>query len=305
MTLMLISALMLIGASAALLVRAAGMSRARGVQTRRQIDDYGYVNRSPVDESADARWRLLDRLATGLGERFAHRLGHLQETEIRRRLAAAGAYKLTPRKFFGYRILATTGAPLFWVWLASAMGKSPVAVVLGALVGAALGWFVPMVVLKSRAERRAKEIDEDLPELIDLLVVTIEAGLGFVSSLQEAAGRLKGPLGDELRLTLQEQEMGLATDEALRNMLARTETPAMRSFVRSILQGETLGVSIGQIMRNLADEMRTRRRQRAEERAQKAPLKILFPLIFLIFPAMFVILLGPSVFTFSQSFGGH
>lgn len=97
--------------------------------------------------------------------------------------------------------------------------------------------------------------------------------------------------------------MGLAITEALQNMLARAETPAMRSFVRSIIQGETLGVSIGEIMRNLAVEMRKRRRAGAEERAQKAPIKILFPLIFLIFPSMFVILLGPAVFQFMQAFG--
>ena len=97
--------------------------------------------------------------------------------------------------------------------------------------------------------------------------------------------------------------MGLAITEALQNMLARAETPAMRSFVRSIVQGENLGVSIGEIMRNLATEMRKRRRAAAEERAQKAPIKILFPLIFLIFPSMFVILLGPAVFQFIQAFG--
>ena len=98
--------------------------------------------------------------------------------------------------------------------------------------------------------------------------------------------------------------MGLSTDEALRNLLARCETPAMRSFVRSIIQGETLGVSIGQIMRNLAVDMRKRRRAQAEERAQRAPIKILFPLIFLIFPAMFVILLAPAVFGLIKAFGG-
>src|SRR5207248_1996634 len=140
--------------------------------------------------------------------------------------------------------------------------------------GAAMGWVAPMASVRRRAERRLKLIDHELPELVDLLVVTIEAGLGFLGSMQEAASRMHGPLGDELRLTLQEQQMGLAIDEALRNMLERADTPAMRSFVRGILQGETLGVSIGQIMRNLADEMRTRRRQQAEERAQRAPIKM-------------------------------
>jgi len=97
--------------------------------------------------------------------------------------------------------------------------------------------------------------------------------------------------------------MGLTTEEALRNMLARADTPAVRSFVRAVTQGETLGVSIGDILRSLATEMRKRRRAAAEERAQKAPVKILFPLVFLIFPAMFVILLGPAVFDFIDAFG--
>ena len=98
--------------------------------------------------------------------------------------------------------------------------------------------------------------------------------------------------------------MGLSSDESLRNLLARCETPSMRSFVRAILQGESLGVSIGQIMRDLATEMRKRRRQRAEERAQRAPIKILFPLILLIFPAMFIVLLAPAVFAVMEAFSG-
>ena len=97
--------------------------------------------------------------------------------------------------------------------------------------------------------------------------------------------------------------MGLTTNEALKGMLARTDTPGMRTFVRSVLQGETLGTSTGQIMRNLAIEMRKRRRAAAEERAQKAPIKILFPLVFLIFPAMFIVLLGPTFYSIGKIFG--
>ena len=119
----------------------------------------------------------------------------------------------------------------------------------------------------------------------------------------EIGARLEGPLGDELRLTLQEQSMGLSTAEALQNMLLRADTPAMRSFVRSVVQGETLGVSIGEIMRNLATEMRKRRRAAAEERAQKAPIKMLFPLILLIFPAMLVVLVLPALITIFRVLG--
>ena len=131
----------------------------------------------------------------------------------------------------------------------------------------------------------------------------VEAGLGFSGSMRIAGGGCDGPLGDELRLTLQEQSMGLSTKEALTNMLERCETPSMRSFVRSILQGETLGVSIGAILRNLAIEMRKRRRQLAEERAQKAPIKMLFPLVFLIFPPIFIVLLYPAISSLTQSLG--
>jgi tight adherence protein C len=105
-------------------------------------------------------------------------------------------------------------------------------------------------------------------------------------------------------LTLQEQNMGLSMQEALLKMLDRVDTPSMRSFVRSVVQGETLGVSIGQIMRDLANEMRRRRRAIAQEKAQKAPIKLLFPLVFLIFPAMFVVLLGPAVILFLRAFSG-
>jgi tight adherence protein C len=117
-----------------------------------------------------------------------------------------------------------------------------------------------------------------------------------------AAERLEGPLGTELRLTLQEQRMGLGVNDALEGMLRRCETPSLRTFVRSVIQGENLGVSTGQIMRNLAVEMRKRRRATAEERAQKAPVKMLFPLIFLIFPAMFVVLLGPAIYSIGKVF---
>jgi tight adherence protein C len=177
-------------------------------------------------------------------------------------------------------------------------------VVGGVIFGILAGWTVPMTLVSRRARKRFEMIERDLPELIDLLVVTVEAGLGFNGSLQITSQKMRGALGDELRLTLQEQRLGLSTTQALNNLLARCDTPSMRSFVRSVLQGETLGVSIGQIMRSLALEMRKRRRANAEERAQKAPIKLLFPLVFLIFPSMFIVLLFPAVYSFLASFGG-
>jgi tight adherence protein C len=144
-----------------------------------------------------------------------------------------------------------------------------------------------------------------VPELVDLLVTTIEAGIGFGSALQLSARRVRDPLGSELRLTLGEQAMGLTMSEALQNMLERTNrSTSMRAFVQSIVQGETMGVSMGRTLRDLAVDMRKRRKQAAEERAQKAPIKLLFPLTFLILPAMLLVILTPAVRAISHGLGG-
>ena len=149
------------------------------------------------------------------------------------------------------------------------------------------------LIVNSRIRKRKDQIEKGLPDLIDLIVVTLEAGLSFPQSLRLASTKVKEPLAGEVRLTLQEQNMGLTLVEALENFLARIDTVGVRMFARSIAQGETLGVSTGQIMRNLAIELRKRRRAYAEERAQKAPVKVLFPMLFLIMPALFVVLLVP------------
>jgi tight adherence protein C len=174
---------------------------------------------------------------------------------------------------------------------------------LGMVVGGLLGWRLPTVIVQRRAKARYDEIDSELPELIDLLVVSIEAGVGLAGALQMMATRMQGPLGAELRLMQREQSMGLSSDQALSKLLDRCDTVSVRSFVRSLQQGERLGVSIGAILRNLAIEMRTRRRQLAEERAQKAPVKILFPLVFLILPAFVITILAPPVIQVFDSFG--
>jgi tight adherence protein C len=230
-----------------------------------------------------------------LGGYFANRFRGLSEAEMRRELMAAGIYKLSSTALVGYRVLCAVSFPVFFLWMASTVGLRFGLVVMGTPLMLAIGWLAPVTLVRRRARMRLARVDHELPELVDLLVVTVESGLGFAGSLQIASERFSGPLGDELRLALQEQAMGLPTDQAMANMLSRADTDGMRSFVRSIRQGESLGVSIGQIMRNLADEMRGRRRALAEERAQKAPIKILFPLVALIFPSIFVVLLGPAV----------
>lgn len=296
--------LLLFAGSISLILTAVGGGRTRMAEHLAQIDSYGYVR--PV-APATPKGRLhvvVDDLATFVGTAVSVHFSRLDETATRNMLMAAGIYGTTARRFTGYRVLAAGAAGLIWIWLSATGSYSGPVTFVGVPIALLLGWTVPLTLVRRRGERRLAKIDYALPELIDLLVVTVEAGLSFNASLAVAAERLEGPLGEELRLAIQEQAMGLATNESLQHMLERADTPAMRSFVRSMLQGETLGVSIGKIMRDLAGEMRKRRRANAEERAQKAPIKILFPLIFMIFPAMFVILLGPAIYSFMNAIGG-
>jgi tight adherence protein C len=303
----LVVGLVLLGVSCMLVVRALLIPRGRTLETIGTIETYGYsataaAGRQAADRTAKKRLTALDELASRLGNVIARHIGSKQEAEVRRQLIAAGYYSTPPRRFMGYRVFSAVGLALFWLW--AMRGRSTGMMILTFPAGVGAGWILPLTLLRIRARSRLQKIDRGLPELIDLLTVTVEAGLAFSASLREATDRLRGPLGEELRLTLQEQSMGLSLDEAIRNMLARADTPAMRSFVRSILQAETLGVSIGQILRALAVEMRKRRRASAEERAQKAPVKILFPLIFLIFPALFLVILYPALHSFLTTFSG-
>jgi tight adherence protein C len=296
MTGFLILGLLLVAVCALAVVRLVTAPRARAIQRIAEIEAYGSTA-GPVLSSAGLPTEIsgggLSDLAGRVGAFVVRRFGRVREDHLRAELMAAGMYTTAPRTLLGYRVLAAVLLPALLLVL---LAGSALAILL-ALVMVGLGWMLPLTIVRRRARQRIDQIDLALPDLVDLLVVTVEAGLGFSGSLRVAADQFTGPLSDELRLTLQEQAMGLAMSDALVHLLRRAETPSMSAFVRSVIQGESLGVSTGTIMRNLAVEMRKRRRKAAEERAQKAPIKLLFPLVFLIFPTMFIVLLLPAVFS--------
>jgi tight adherence protein C len=302
LVIVLIGGLALIALAVTLFVRALMVPRVRTVEALSQIPSYGYAG-VPDTEGSEAR-NTLDELAGALGASVGRYISSMREEALRRQLLAAGMYRVPPRRFIGYQLLASFTGCLGLVWLTLLVGSSGAATLLFGLFGLVLGWVLPRFIVSRRARTRFEQIEYDLPELIDLLVVSIESGLGLTGSLRVATERMEGPLGDEMKLLLHEQQMGLASDESMRSLLDRCDTDGIRSFVRAILQGEQLGVSIGQIMRNLALEMRKKRRQKAEERAQKAPVKVLFPLVFLIFPSIFVVILGPAIFPLRDLFSG-
>ena len=293
MTVILLMGLGLLGVAAALGARALSYDRVEAARRLRSIGMYGFRGGDAASQGAGA---ILDfrRLAEVIGYLITRRSSRVERVEVRRELMSAGLYDLSPEAYYGYRVMGTFA--LSALLLLVAFAAPNLATFLGVPVGALLGWRVPMIVVERRAKARRDRIDRELPELMDLLVVSVEAGVGLGGALQKLANRTSGPLGEELRLMQQEQSMGLSGDQAMTKMLERCDTPSVRSFVRSVQQGERLGVSIGTILRNLAKDMRLRRRQIAEERAQKAPIKMLFPLVFLIFPSIFIVLLGPAYF---------
>jgi tight adherence protein C len=305
MFLLLLVGVILTALCVALLGRAVALPRLRAISRIGQIDAYGFSASADGGPPApQAVTGALNQLAKSLGSFFSGRMKGLSEADSRRELMAAGMYRTAPVTLVGYRVISAMGLLSIGLWLAASSELPAPVLPLIVLIMLGVGWLGPVTIVRRRARSRLEQIDRELPELVDLLVVSVESGLGLTSSMKLAAERLRGPLGDEMRLAMQEQTMGLPTDQVLANILTRSDTPAMRSFVRSVRQGESLGVSIGQILRNLAVEMRKRRRGAAEERAQKAPIKILFPLALLIFPALFVVLLAPAMFKLLDAIGG-
>ena len=178
-------------------------------------------------------------------------------------------------------------------------GKTQLGVTLLMVLALVLG---PDARLNRAVEERQKDVLRGLPDVLDLLVISVEAGLGFEQALQRVIGSVKGSLSDEFSRMLGEVRAGSTRSEAMRAMDARIEVAEIRSFVLAILQADTFGVSIGRVLRGQAEEMRVKRRQIAQEKAGKAPVKMLIPMVFCIFPALFCIVLGPAAISIANNF---
>ena len=241
----------------------------------------------------DRTLRPLMRRLSGVGTRLTSRdrIGRTEE-----RLAEAGyPGGLRTIDFMGLKVVAalvTSGLAFLLFGLAL---SGPSTGFLLAVLGLAVGFFVPDFWLSNRIRARQRAILLAIPDVLDLLTISVKAGLGFDAALGKVVEKSEGPLTDEFRRALAEVRIGKARRDALKEMVARTNVPALTNFIGAIIQAEQLGVAIANVLEIQSEQLRIERRQRAEEMAAKAPIKMLFPLVGCIFPSMFIVILGPAM----------
>ncbi len=202
------------------------------------------------------------------------------------------------------RVLAVKGLGLFGLAGLGALYGLSFSVgwlIVCAAFGGAFGFFLPDLLVYNAGLKRQEQIRKALPDAMDMLTVCVEAGLGFDAALAQVATNTHGPLASELSRVLREMQIGTSRTKALRDMTARTTVAELRSFVSALIQATELGIAMATVLREQAKELRVRRRQRAEERAQKVPVKILFPLVVCIFPVMFIVIIGPGAITIAET----
>jgi tight adherence protein C len=240
------------------------------------------------------RERVIFPAATRLS-RLAMRVNPRVTVEsIQLKLMTAGlSQKISPTTFLALKAALAIGLGVFGLLLGSAV--SFVGTLFFALGFGFAGFAFPGIYVSMQARSRREKIRAELPDALDLLAVSVEAGLGFDAALAQITRYGRGPLAGEFARVLQEMQIGRARVDALRALASRTSVAELKSFCAIVVQASELGVPIANVLREQAREMRVRRRQRAEELAQKVPVKILFPLIFCLFPALFIVVLGPGV----------
>ena len=191
--------------------------------------------------------------------------------------------------------------------LAGALGGAALAGLPGLLMGgpaaAVLGLFLPDIIIHDLGAKRQNELAKSLPDVLDALVIGVEAGLGLDAAMAQVAANLSGPMPAEVHRVLQEMKIGIARTEALRSLAARTTVRELQSFVTAVIQAGELGVPIADVLREHSRDQRVKRRQRAEEQAQKVPVKLLFPVLFCLFPVIFIVILGPGVIRLLDTLG--
>lgn len=269
----------------------------------RLASDYGRVR---VPNTVDENLRFRERIVMPASARLASiplKLNPRTNIDaIGARLQAAGlAQRITPSSFLAIKGGTMVGAVILGLLLAALLSFASGIILLPVL--GAIGFIGPDFILSSRIKKRRELVRGALPDALDLLAVSVEAGLGFDGAVTKLTEHMDGPLVEEFGLMLSEIRMGESRQAALRSMATRVGAPELSAFVRAVVQADQLGISLGRILRVQAADTRLRRQAAAEEKAMKAPIKMLFPTVIFIFPAMFVVLLGPALMNIMKVLG--
>jgi tight adherence protein C len=300
-----------IGVSAAFLfLFALEMAPKRSQAVSQRLDDLqaaGGQSRSILQRRRRAeQTEKLKSVVQAFGESIQERSG--TPGAIRMRLIQAGYPSASAVPLYlGTRILLPAGLGIGSLLLLPILGLSAIKVILGVVYFTGLGYVLPTLIVGMRIRRRQKEMQRALPDALDMLVVSVEAGLGLNQALVRVADevyRLSPVLSEQMTLVNLEIRAGTAREEALRNLADRTGLADIASLTGMLIQTDRFGTSVAQALRIHADTMRTKRRQRAEEAAAKTTIKLIFPLVFCIFPALFVVILGPAVIQIIQALQG-
>jgi tight adherence protein C len=300
--LFIVLAILLLGAAAYLFGEAATASaRERQVSVKR-ASTYGKFRAALGEQDKPFRDRVVEPAKGKLASLVFKVHPKTTLDSVRSKLLAAGMGRtVTPTGFLAAKATFGIGGILLGAFFGGALSGGVGVLVFGAALGG-IGFIGPDFVVGSRARKRRDAIKAQLPDALDLLAVSVEAGLGFDGAISKLTEHMEGPLSDEFSLTLNEIRIGEARQDALKKLADRTGTPELSSFVRAIIQADQLGISLGRILRVQATDSRLKRQAAAEEKAMKAPIKMLFPTVLFIFPAMFLVILGPAFLNLSKLF---
>ena len=258
-------------------------------------------------EELELQQPFMERTLRPLFARLSGFVSRLSSTSFsertEKRLALAGnPGDLRVADWLGIKVVAAfVFAIVFFLLFNLALAVGPLMAVVLGVAGAGIGYIAPEFWLSGRIRRRQKAILVMIPDTLDLLTISVRAGLGFDAALAKVVEKLPGPLSEEFRRALAEVRVGKARREALRDIVPRTEVQPLTNFIGAIIQAEQLGVSISKVLQVQSEQLRSERRQRAEEQAAKAPIKMLFPLVGCIFPSLFIVILGPAIILIVQN----
>jgi tight adherence protein C len=247
--------------------------------------------------------RVIAPMRMGLAQAVLRVSPRSTVASVSMKLMGAGLGRtISPQSFLAAKAVTGVGGFVGGAFLGGISGKGGAIAAVFAFVFALLGFLVPDMFVTFKARGRKEKIRSELPDALDLLAVSVEAGMGFDGALSKLTEHMDGPLIQEFGLALGEMRIGESRRNALQKMAARVDTPEIASFIRAIIQADELGISLGRILKVQAADTRNKRQAAAEEKAMKAPIKMLFPTALFIFPAMFIVILGPALLDLNKVF---